>query len=139
VNLLAASLFVFVLMAIAGVLIISHVVSWQRYQQAPKEKIETDYRARQYRRRMQVSAMLVAAAVAMLIGVLISWRDWPSVFVLWWTGVVVLVGWIILLAMADALETRRFFRRVHHDRARDQVRWQAEFDRRKAERRKAKG
>ncbi|MBI3463481.1 MAG: hypothetical protein HY000_10550 [Planctomycetes bacterium] len=136
VKLFAASLFVFVLLVIAIGMIVSHVISWQRFQQEDqdKDKLETDYRRRQYRRRMQVSAMLAVAAMAMLIGLLISWRDWPSVFVFWWTGVVVLVGWIILLAMVDALATRRFFRRVRHDRAVDQALWRAEFERREAER-----
>lgn len=135
-NLFAASLFVFGLLAIAVGLIVSHVVSWRRYQQEPKDKLETDYRARQYRRRIQVSAMLAVAAAAMLIGLMISWRDWPSVFVFWWTGVLILVGWIILLAMVDAVETRRFFRRMRHDRSLDQVRWRTDFERQKSERRK---
>ena len=130
-KLFAGSLFVFCLRAIAAVLILSHVLSWQKFQQeaAGKDKIETDYRARQYRRRLQVSAMLGIAAVAMLIGLLISWRDYPSVFVFWWTGIVVLVGWIILLAMADALATRRFFRRVRQERAVEEARWQAKLNR----------
>jgi small-conductance mechanosensitive channel len=134
VNLFLASLFVFGLLAIAVTLIISHIVTWQRYQQEPREKIETDYRARQYRRRIQVSAMLAIAAVAMLVGLLIPWRDWPSVFVFWWTGVALLVGWIILLAMSDALATRRFFRRMRRDRALAQARWRAEFERQESER-----
>ena len=132
-RLFAGSLFVFFLLAVAAVLLASHVLSWQKFQQdaAGKDKIETDYRARQYRRRLQVSAMLGIAALAMLIGLLISWRDYPSVFVFWWTGIVVLVGWIILLAMTDALATRRFFRRVQRDRAVEHARWQAEISRRR--------
>ena len=137
-RLFAASLFVFTLLAIAIGLIVSHVVSWQRFQQEDqdKDKVETDYRRRQYRRRMQVSAMLAVAAMAMLIGLLISRRDWPSVFVFWWTGVVLLVGWIILLAMVDALATRRFFRRMRHNRTIDEARWRAEFERERAGRKK---
>jgi hypothetical protein len=126
-------LFVFGVLAVSGLLMASHVASWRSYQQEPREKLETDYRERQYRRRFQISAMLGVAGVAMLIGLMISWRHWPNVFVLWWMGVVILVGWIILLAMIDALATQRFFRRVRQARHVDEVRWQKEFKRKKSE------
>lgn len=55
--------------------------------------------------------MLALAALAMLGGLWTSPDRSPSLFVGWWFLVSVLVAWMMLLAMADALATRQYYLR----------------------------
>ena len=55
------------LLAAVG-LMVSHVRSWRAFQRTNLAAEEFDYRRRQFRRRMQTSAMLGILAVAMFAG-----------------------------------------------------------------------
>jgi len=73
---------------------------------------EYDFYRRQFRRRIQVSTMLGVLGVLLAIG---SFVELPMVGVLLYVGMLVLVLWILLLALADAVASRAHFSRLRSD------------------------
>ena len=121
----------FLLLCAAG-LMASHVRSWRNVlgQRQGLDSREFDYRWRQYRRRMQTSAMLGLLAVALLVGQLIQRLSLPplAVFV-FWGGVLLLVVWLALLAVADIVATKHYFGKLRRDFLIEQAKLQAELRR----------
>jgi hypothetical protein len=109
-----------------------HIRAWralgERASQMKPE--ELDFRRRQLRRRTQTSAMLGLVGIAMLVGrVLIVWRAPPTLILVFWAGVVLLVLWLGLLAVADMVATRYYFSRLRQSYRIEQARLQAELRR----------
>jgi len=109
-----------------------HVSAWrelgERASQLDPE--ELDFRRRQLRRRTQTSAMLGLVGIGMLVGrVLIVWRADPTLILLFWGGVVLLVLWLGLLAAADTVATRYYFSRLRQNYLVEQARLQAQMRR----------
>ena len=121
----------FLLLCAAG-LMASHVRSWRNVlrQRQGLDSREFDYRRRQFRRRMQTSAMLGLLAVAMLVGQLLKWLRLPplAIFV-FWAGVLLLVAWLALLAVADIVATKHYFGRLRRDYLIEHAKLQAELRR----------
>lgn len=95
------------LIVLGAVMLAAHVRAWRK-QQAEVDLDESDrrhYRTR-FRRRMQTSGLIL------VLGVLIPLGDWlfvlgrPVVSTLFWVGVLVLVGWVVLLGIGDLLATK---------------------------------
>jgi hypothetical protein len=94
------------LIVLGVAMLVGHRRAWHR-QQADLETDESDRRhfAARYRRRMQTSGIIV------LLGLLIPLGDWlfvlnrPVLSTLYWVGVLVLVGWVVLLGIGDFLST----------------------------------
>lgn len=105
---------VLLLVAAAG-LMVSHVRAWRRAKELADDADarERQYHWRQFRRRMQTSAMLALLAVTLLVGHWIT-LDLAHVvvFTVYWGGVVFLVLWIALLAVADMISTAHHFGRI---------------------------
>jgi uncharacterized membrane protein len=94
------------------------------------EPREYDFRRRQLRRRSQTSAMLGLVGIGMLIGrLLIVWRAPPLVVVVFWLGVMALVVWLALLAVADIVSTRLYFSRLRQNYMVEQARLRAQLRR----------
>jgi len=109
-----------------------HVSAWrelgERASQLDPE--ELDFRRRQLRRRTQTSAMLGLVGIGMLVGrLLIVWRAHPTLILLFWGGVVLLVLWLGLLAVADMVATRYYFSRLRQNYLVEQARLQAQLRR----------
>ncbi len=120
------------LLLAAGVLIHSHQRAWQTLQQRRRqmEPSEYDFRRRQLRRRSQTSAMLGLVGIGMLIGrLLIVWRAPPMVVVVFWLGVMALIVWLALLAVADIVSTRLYFSRLRQNYMVEHARLQAQLRR----------
>jgi len=91
----------------------SHVRSWRRQRSDPTlEERDLVYYRRRYRRRMQISAML--AILGVLIGVgdalLPFQRRHPIPTTLYWIGVLLMTGWVMLLGFGDLLSTAAYGR-----------------------------
>ena len=104
-----------VLLATAGAQMVALVRTLRRAVADADDQAELAFRRRQFRRRMQTSAMLAVLAVTLplgqwLTGVFTS----PWFAVAYWLFVMLLVAWLILLAMADIISTR-----IHYGRRRD--------------------
>ena len=79
---------------------------------------------RQFRRRIQVSLMIGIVGIAILIG---QFFESPTTVAVFWTGVILLLFWILALAMADILATQQHYGRVHRGHVAEQTRIQAEI------------
>ena len=121
----------FLLICAAG-LMASHVRTWRRFQQR-REQLnprEFDYRRRQFRRRMQSTAMLAILAVALLAGHWITAQHVrPLVFSVYWGSVLLVVLWVGLLAVVDMIATKHYFARLRQDCVIEEAKLQAELRR----------
>ncbi len=98
------------LVLIGSGMISSHVRSWRREQADPSmSDDDRTYYRRRYRRRMQTSAILVVLGVLIGLGdALLSVRQLnqaPLLTTLYWIGVLVLTGWVMLLGFGDLWST----------------------------------
>jgi hypothetical protein len=103
---------------ISLVFVVSHLVSWRRFgeREEAEPEYETRFRRNQFRRRLQASVMLGLVAAAMVLGTaFISSDDQPRTFLGLWTGVLLTVLWVILLAGADLIATRRHANRLRRE------------------------
>jgi hypothetical protein len=115
----------FVLVSAAG-LMIWHVWAWrwsQRQDLGPKER---GFRWRQFRRRIQTSAMLAVLAVVLFIE---SWVASPVFKLAMGVGMLVLVCWLAALAVADFVATRHHLSRLQDGNLVEQVKLEAEAKR----------
>jgi hypothetical protein len=109
---LAALVMVGLLVA-AGIMMASHLRVWRaaKYDELPRR--EHEYHRRRFRRRMQSSAMVGLTGVAVFIG---RWIEGPPALVIgYWSGVLLLVTWLGLLAVADIVSTAHHFGRLRDD------------------------
>ncbi len=115
-----------------------HVRAWKRLQGAGIDPREQDFRRRQYRRRMQTSAMLGVLGVAIFIGqLLIAWPASRLFLVIYWSGVLALVLWMALLALADMAATGFYYSREKNNAVVEHAKLQGEL--RRAREKQAKG
>lgn len=115
-------------------LLVSHWRTWRSTMTQAAGEAERNYQRRRFRRRMQTSAMLALAGVALVIGQLIPPRMFPTLFVFFWTGVVLLLFWVVLLALADAAATRNHVGRLQRERSAERSRLEEELLRLKRQR-----
>ena len=121
------------LLLAAVVLMVSHVRAWRAARQKQLDAEEFDYRRRQFRRRMQTSAMLGVLAVAMLVGYVLTFWLSSKVFALaFWTAIILVVVWTCLLALVDIWATKHYFGRLRHDTLVEQAKLRAEIRRMQA-------
>ncbi|MGD0899772.1 MAG: hypothetical protein ABR915_18220 [Thermoguttaceae bacterium] len=110
-----------------------HLAAWRRQRSQDLDARERNYRHRQFVRRMQTSAMLALLGVAILAGQLLTpWLQQQLVFVLFWGGVLVVVLWLVLLALADIVATQHHFSRLRTDNVVERAKLQAEARRLRA-------
>ena len=103
----------FFLWLAAVVLMVSHVRTWRRLQRQQFLDEDRDFFRRQYRRRMQTSAMLGLLAAAVLFGQLvISPLELKALSLVYWIVVLAVAVWMGLLAAADLLATKHRFDRM---------------------------
>ena len=128
---IASVILVSLLLLFAAVgLMLSHVRSWRAFQQAELHAEEFDYRRRQFRRRMQTSAMLALLAVAVFVGYLLTvWLRSAWFAPVYWIAVMGVACWVALLAVVDIWATRHHFGRLRHDCLVEQAKLKAEIRR----------
>ena len=104
-----------VLLLAALAMLYSHLRAWRECQRLPLEDDELDYRRRQFRRRMQSSAMLGLLGVGLGVGqALTLWIPSPLWTGVFWAAMLLGLIWVGLLALADAWATRHFYGRRRH-------------------------
>ena len=117
----------FLLVCAVG-LMVSHRRSWQRFRRQGAEQDEFDYRRRQFRRRMQTSAMLGVLALALPVADWLTSRsDSPLLHLACWGVVLLLLGWLGLLALVDLLSTRFHFSRLRQSYLVEEAKLKAEL------------
>jgi hypothetical protein len=111
-----------VLVGAAAMLIALHRQAWRSVDRGLAAQSEQNFAAAQYRRRVQTSAMIG------VVGVLIAGGPWvPPGWVMagYWLVVVLLVLWLVMLALADALASRLHFGRIEQQQTLERLRLQA--------------
>jgi len=108
-------------------MLISHLRSWRRVQGQLAAGDERRHFRRRFLRRLQTSALLTLAGIALVVGQLISPRAWPTLFVFFWCGVALLLAWVILLALADAAATRAYIGRLRSQRTAERSKLEQEL------------
>lgn len=111
---LPLSIFPLFLLAVSAALMMTHVKAWRDSREEVLDEDERTFRWRQFRRRMQTSAMVGLLAIGVFVGQVLPWEEWPRGFVYYWCGVFLVVLWMALLAGADVLASR------HHLSRKDQ-------------------
>ena len=106
-----------------------HLKTWKTASRTKRDAKQLDYHWRQFRRRMQCSAMLVLLAVAVFVG---QWITAPLLAVLFWGGTLLIVAWLALLAVADIIVTVHHFQGLRADCLIEQAKLKAEAKRIKA-------
>ncbi len=119
------------LLACAVNMLAMHVRAWRKSQDSAEPR-EVDFYRRQYRRRMQTSAMLAVLAVALFLGQLLTPLMSPLVFGVYWLVTILLALWMAFLAIADMLATRHHYASLRADYAAEQARLNVELRRAKA-------
>ena len=115
-------------LAVACVLLWMHTRTWHASRVSPDPE-ERDYRRRQYRRRMQTSGLLAGAAVALLVGQWIPDAVPRTFRILFWGGVVLVVFWVILLALADMVAIYHYYGRLRTSYLVERAKLQAQLRR----------
>ena len=123
----------FLLLCATG-LMISHLRTWRRLQQGELEAEEFDYHRRQFRRRTQTSGLLGLLAVAIFVGRLILTTGPPLLVLIFWIGVLLVLGWMALLALVDIWATKHHFGRLRQTYLIEEAKLQAELRRIRAAR-----
>ena len=117
---------VFLLLAAAG-LMFWHVAAWRHCAVEDLDETELDFRRRQFRRRIQTSALLGVLAAALFIGQFITGPN--ALLFIYWGIALLLVAWVALLAVVDALATKFHFARLREKYLVEQAKLQAEIRR----------
>ncbi len=118
------------LLLAATALMAWHVRAWESFQRRKADAAEFNYRRRQFRRRMQTSAMLGLAAIALGVGQpLTIWMHSAYFTLRYWLAVVLLVCWTVLLALVDAWSSRVYYDRLRQQCRLEEIKLQAEVRR----------
>lgn len=129
-NYLSSILVALALCVSSAGLIVWHIRAWKRLQHAEIDARERDFRRRQCRRRIQTSAVLGVLGVAIFIGQwLMIWVPSRLFLVIYWSGVLVLVLWVVLLAVADMAATSLYYSREKNNSIVEHARLQGELRR----------
>lgn len=96
---------------------------------------ERDFRQRQLRRRMQVSVMLGLIGLGMILGLYINQQQRPNLFVGFWSGLMLVVLWVIALALVDARANYQFWTTSRRRALMEHAKLKAELARREPEKR----
>jgi hypothetical protein len=112
---------------------------WSGFQRGESPQAEFDYRRRQFRRRMQASAMIGIVGLALFAGIafflgresLVPWVEDVVVILVYWFAVLLVTAWMFLLAFVDMWATRRYLTRICEDDLMEQTRLHADLVRRR--------
>ena len=132
-NIIAVAVFSGVLLLGSVLMMAAHIRAWRRQQREQLDEKEFDFRRRQFRRRMQTSAMIGLLAIALPAGYLLTlWTNsgWSLLGSLGVTTL--LVGWVCLLALVDIWATKRHFGILQDKTLLEQTKLRAELRRMEA-------
>ncbi|MFN0053688.1 MAG: hypothetical protein ACKV0T_16025 [Planctomycetales bacterium] len=143
-DIYASLAFGILLVAIGAGLIRWHVVTWRALRSEPVlQPRELRYYRAQFRRRMQVSVLLIVLGIMIPLGdALMMQRRLPGVVAGYWIAVLLLTFWIVVLAALDWLSGqahRRSLRNSLADIARQRRELEAEASRLREQHRQGNG
>ena len=119
---LAFAAFLFVA---SGLLLWIHWRAWHACRSEELDERAFDFRRRQFRRRMQASAMIGIVGIAVVASLAIE--DPLSAAILWLV-VLALVVWMLLLALADMMSSYFYFYQIRAQHAAEHASLKAQLD-----------
>lgn len=121
----------FVLLLVAAGMMSAHQRAWKSAREKELDAKEFDYRRRQFRRRMQTSAMLAVLAVALSVGyAATNWWICSGLFAaVFWLATMLFACWVGLLALVDIWASKHYYGRQHHNYLVERAKLEAELRR----------
>jgi hypothetical protein len=117
------------LVGLAALLLISHAAAWRNTRESEQDEKVLDFHRRQFRRRMQASAMLGIVGLGVAGGMWIDAQDDTILSVAYWIAILLIVAWIAALAAADWVASRFYYDLIHTDQQTEHAAIQAELER----------
>ena len=117
------------LVALAAWLLTSHASAWRTARDSEPDEKALDFHWRQFRRRMQASAMLGIVGLGVAGGLWIDAQDDFILSISYWAGLLLIVAWIAALALADWVASRFYYDLIHTDQRTEHAALKAELDR----------
>jgi heme exporter protein D len=114
------------LIVVSAVLLCTHVRAWRETQRGDSDDKAVDFLRRQFRRRMQASLMIGVVGLTVIAGL---WIEEGVISVFYWSGVLLIVVWIAILAIADLVNSRFYLNQIRDQHATERAALQAEVDR----------
>ncbi len=114
------------LLVFSVVMLRRHVATWRAARDGKKDERARDFAFRQYRRRMQGSAMIGIIGVAVIAGI---WITDNTAALFFWLGVTLVVFWMALLALADLLATRHYYSQLQREQLEEHAALRGELER----------
>jgi membrane protein implicated in regulation of membrane protease activity len=133
------AVFSLLLLLASGTLMLMHWRSWNNYRQQDLPQTDFHFRRRQFRRRMQSSAMIGIIGIALFFGAmlflghesLIPWFEDPVIIFVYWAAVFFITVWMALLALVDIWASQRYVNRILETDLLEQTKLHAELYRQK--------
>jgi hypothetical protein len=100
-----------VLIVFGASLMVSHVRSWRRQRgNSTLDENERAFFEKRYRRRMRISATFVILGILIGVGdaLLPMHKNQPLAITLYWIGVLLLTGWVLLQGFGDLWSTAAY-------------------------------
>lgn len=117
------------LVVLAVALLILHASAWRNTRESEQDEKVLDFHRRQFRRRMQASAMLGIVGLGVAGGLWIDAQDDTILSVIYWSAILLIVAWIAALAAADWVATRFYYDLIHTDQQTEHAALKAELER----------
>jgi hypothetical protein len=118
-------LFGLFLLAFSAIMLVRNRAAWRAAQAADMEEREREFLNRQYRRRRQAAASISIVGLAIMLSVWVTDTKTAAVY---WLGVLLIVCWITLLAVADLIATRMHYGRLLQDQQNERTALEAELN-----------
>ncbi len=122
--------FAILLLVVSALMMGEHALSWRRTQSRQLDRVEFDFLQRRYQSRMQTSLLIGVIGVLIFIGI---WVDKPRAMAVYWLGVSMIVGWLLLAASADWSTSYRYLSQVRGKFIAEREALRADIKRQKSE------
>ena len=102
------------LMIVGGALFRSHFAAWDEHRRdAALEDRERNYYRSQFRRRVQVAVLIVLLGILIPLADFVIFMKAPKLFTILVSVILLVAGWMMVLAALDWLSQRVFNRTLH--------------------------
>lgn len=117
------------LIVVAATLLITHALAWRHTRENEEDEKALDFHRRQFRRRMQASAMLGIVGLGVAGGLWIDAQEDTILSIAYWGALLSIVAWIAALAAADWVASRFYYDLMNTDQQTEHAALKAELDR----------
>ena len=121
---LPSLLFGLFIISLAGGMYALHTRARRAAEHSGASERDIDFARRRFRRRAQVCLLLGVVGAAIIGG---NWMNHPLLAAGYWFCVLVLLGWMAVLAVVDLIGSRAHFQTLHDEQAVERAALRAEL------------